>query len=83
MACDSEWRRRGKNRSDEFRDKLISLRKDILLNRDKFCWLPMRPYFNNDIKDCDEVFEAYRNLLWSKWQKDKIVVKCSLGKIGG
>jgi hypothetical protein len=77
-ACDAEWARRGKNRSSKFKNKLFELKQDILSNRDKFSWLPIRPYFNETIRDCDDVFECYRSLLREKWEQDKVVVKCSL-----
>jgi hypothetical protein len=77
-ACDTEWIRRGKNRSLKFQNKLVELKREILSNRNKFSWIPIRPYFNEDINECDDVFDAYRNLLKEKWEKDRVCVKCSI-----
>lgn len=82
-ACDLEWRLRGKNRSQEFTEKMLDLERMIYDHRERFDWGPMPPfYISGDTRIIGEerAFMLYRELLAQKWRLDKRAPKCSLPK---
>jgi len=80
-ALNNEWIIRGKNRSAEFQSKLDRIGETILNNADKFNWDDMPPFYAfGEVREynSNKVWSLYRELLYSKWQVDRVTVKASL-----
>ncbi|CAM4259016.1 pyrimidine dimer DNA glycosylase/endonuclease V [Jeotgalicoccus halotolerans] len=80
QILDNEHQRRGGIRSAKFRKDLDALQKLIDIHAARFNSNKIPPYFvyGDEKIHGKAVYKRYEELLFTKWQKDKIPPRCSL-----
>lgn len=79
-VLDEEHQRRGGNRSIEFREDLDALSEIIEKHKSQFNFGPIPAFFvyGDEKLYGDQVYQRYEQLLFNKWQDDKIPPRCNI-----